>query len=277
MANLQKSLLEAIKTEIEINPTLSYINSVFIVPALHSDYLVDYWPEAPFCLIYPSPGSTFTPDSMPDLCEDAVYTIGISYFEEFWGANVGVIGNGNGTKGVAEVEADLQGVLNRKTFSIAGLYAGLFQSAAYNPVGFTRIEEQSISQVHCSLQYLYSDYQHYSSLTEFFYIMTPSSDTACIAGTTIQITHGIQRLYGTGGVTMTATPTLSAGVDGQIIILQGTNDSDLVTVQDSGNLSGSGLRLQHGRNYILGRNDILMLMYDVGEVAWIELNRSDNY
>ncbi len=158
MANLQKSLLEAIKTEIEVSSILSYVNSAFIVPALHSDYLVDYWPEAPFCLIYPL-GSTFTPVSMPDLCEDAVYNIGVSYFEEYWGANAGMIGDGGSMKGVAEVEADLQTVLNRNTLSISGLFSGLLQSASYAPVGFTRIVDQSIAQVHCQLQYQYSDYE----------------------------------------------------------------------------------------------------------------------
>ncbi|MCP4357974.1 MAG: hypothetical protein GY796_08165 [Chloroflexi bacterium] len=76
---------------------------------------------------------------------------------------------------------------------------------------------------------------------------------------------------------MTALPTLSQGVDGQILILQGVDDSNLVTVQDSSNLTGSGLRLVNARDFTLGRNDTLMLCYDAGESAWIELSRSDNY
>ena len=276
MGNLQKSLLESIKTEIEINATLSYVNSAYIVPALHSDYLVDYFPEAPFCLIYPL-GSTFTPVSMPDLCEDAVYSVGISYFEEFWGANVGVVGNGNGMKGVAEVEADLQSVFNRNTFSIAGLFSGLFQSAAYNPVGFTRIEEQSISQVHCSLQYLYSDYSERSA-SVFEFIMTPSAQTACVAGTTIPKTYPIMRLYGgSGNVIMTATPNVSVGVDGELCIWEGCNDSALVTLQSDNNLPNSGFKLQHGRNMTLGNNDSLFTRYRADVAAWIEISRADCY
>ncbi len=275
--NLTKTLVEAIQTEITTNPTLSYVNSAFIVPALSGDYVYDFWPEAPFCLIYPAPGSTFTPISLPNACEDGLYRIGVSFFEEFWGRDTGVVGDSSTIKGVAEVESDLQEVFNRNTFSIAGLFSAKFTGASYSPVGFTRIADQSISQVHCALEYSHAQYSQARSLSEFWHVMTPSGDTAAVAGTTIEITHGIQRLYGTGGVTMTALPTLSQGVDGQVAVLQGTDDTNRVTVQDSSNLTGSGLRLVHARDFTLGRNDTLMLFYDAGESAWIELSRSDNY
>ena len=106
---------------------------------------------------------------------------------------------------------------------------------------------------------------------------TPSADTSVIAGTAITVTKGIQRVVGSGGaVTVTATPSIVDGVDGQIVILQGTNDTNLVTLQDESNLASSGLQLSGGVNFTLGLGDMLQLAYDAGDDKWYEVTRSDN-
>lgn len=119
-----------------------------------------------------------------------------------------------------------------------------------------------------------------SILTQSRGILPPSTDLTIAAGTTIPVTHQVMRLAGAGGpVTLTSTPNLqTSGIaDGQVEILQGTNDTDTVTVQDENNLPDSGLHLQNGRNMTLGKNDILELLFNATDGVWIELRRVDNY
>lgn len=109
-------------------------------------------------------------------------------------------------------------------------------------------------------------------------IWTPSgSDGTYVAGDTITINSGIQRVAGSGGdVVLTSTPNIAdAASDGTIVIIQGTNDSATLTLQDSSNLAGSGLELNSGLNFELGANDNITLIYDSGEDAWIEISRVD--
>lgn len=105
----------------------------------------------------------------------------------------------------------------------------------------------------------------------------PSADASMSAATALSVTDGIMRVVGNGGaVTMTATPNIADGADGQIVILQGTNDTNLVTFQDESSLANSGLQLSGGVNFTLGKGDTLQLMYDAGDDKWYELTRSDN-
>jgi len=100
----------------------------------------------------------------------------------------------------------------------------------------------------------------------------PSSDTSITAGGGITITKAIQRIVGAGGaVDITADPQIVDGSDGQIVIIQGTSDTNLVKLDD-----GTGLALSGGVSFTLGNNDIISLMYDSGESEWIELYRSNN-
>lgn len=108
-------------------------------------------------------------------------------------------------------------------------------------------------------------------------IYTPSADTAIVAGTGLTVTNGIMRIYGSGGpVTVTATPSIAPGIDGQVVYIQGTSDTNLVTFRDSDNLANTGLSLAGNVDFTLGINDTLTLMYDASELKWIEISRSDN-
>ncbi len=98
-----------------------------------------------------------------------------------------------------------------------------------------------------------------------------------IAADGITPTSRINRVQGSGGgVTITATPSISAGRDGDELILKGGSDSSTVTLQDESNLARSGLALGGGSNVVLGLGDTIHLFYDADDAKWYEIARSDN-
>lgn len=111
-------------------------------------------------------------------------------------------------------------------------------------------------------------------------VFTPSSTQSIVAAngiTAAMIVYGIVRIQGSGGaVTVSATPSVAAGSDGQIIILQGDSDANTVTLNDEATTAGSKLQLNAGANCTLGKGDILMLTYDSGDGYWYEICRSNN-
>lgn len=76
--------------------------------------------------------------------------------------------------------------------------------------------------------------------------------------------------------TLTSTPNVEAGTDGQIMIIMGNDASNTVTLQDERNLASSGLRLAGGVDFTLGQYDTITLEYDGSASLWIELGRSNN-
>jgi len=109
---------------------------------------------------------------------------------------------------------------------------------------------------------------------------TPSATQTIVAGTGITTAmldaNAIIRIDGTGGVTITATPNIADGIDGQIVTFQGTDDVNTVTFQSVSSLANSGLWLAGGANFTLGQGDILQLTYDAGDDLWYEITRSNN-
>ncbi|NIT56082.1 MAG: hypothetical protein GWN00_07540 [Aliifodinibius sp.] len=108
-------------------------------------------------------------------------------------------------------------------------------------------------------------------------IHTPSSTQDIVAGTgiTAAMLKRITRIQGSGGaVTITATPNIAAGTEGQILILTGESDANTVTLQDESTLAGSNLQLSGGNDFTMGQYDTIELMY-VGSV-WREISRSNN-
>ena len=99
-------------------------------------------------------------------------------------------------------------------------------------------------------------------------IYTPSSDTAITAAGGITVANTIVRVYGNGGaIDITANPQIAAGTDGQIAIIQGTHDTNTVTLDD-----GTGLALS--AQCVLAAQDSITLMYDSGDSEWIEISRT---
>ena len=106
---------------------------------------------------------------------------------------------------------------------------------------------------------------------------TPSAVASVVAGTGITVTRGIMQVAGSGGaVIVTATPSITDGADGQIVIIIGTSDANTVTLQDELTLPGSGLKLAAGASIVLGLYDTMQLVYNVSLDKWMEISRSNN-
>ena len=104
-----------------------------------------------------------------------------------------------------------------------------------------------------------------------------------VATTTLSVAHSvtttgrIMRLQGDGGATtITSTPSIQAGFDGQIVTFVGVSDTNTITFQDNANLAASGLRLSADTNFTLGLSDQITLIYDNVAQVWLEQNRSGN-
>jgi hypothetical protein len=106
------------------------------------------------------------------------------------------------------------------------------------------------------------------------FAMVPNSTQLITAGTGITADESYVRIAGNAGaVTITANPqitTTAAVQDGQFLILKGTNDTNTVTI-----VAGNGVTLEGGVDFTMGDNDILQLIYDAVDGAWIEVTRSD--
>lgn len=76
---------------------------------------------------------------------------------------------------------------------------------------------------------------------------------------------------GSGTTDISANPQIAAGSNGQMIILIGTNDSNLVKFDN-----GNGLQLSAATSFTLGIGDILQLVYVESLSKWVEISRTDN-
>lgn len=114
-------------------------------------------------------------------------------------------------------------------------------------------------------------------LPKFFLLMTDVKDIVAATGITADMLYGIIRVQGSGGpITITATPNIADGINGQIIIIVGQSDVNTLTLQDEGTLPNSGLVLNGNSNMTLGQYDTIQLMYDSTADKWIEISRSSN-
>lgn len=107
-------------------------------------------------------------------------------------------------------------------------------------------------------------------------ILTPSSLQSLAAGTALTLNAGKIRVEGSGGaVTCTATPSIADGTDGQIVYILGTSDVNTWTIQDQGGLGSSNIELGAATR-VLGKGDILCLMFDTTDSVWYEVSVSNN-
>jgi len=106
---------------------------------------------------------------------------------------------------------------------------------------------------------------------------TPSATQNITAAGGITVTNGIMRVQGNAApITVTATPNIVDGFDGQIVIIQGDNSTNTLELQDQANLANSGLELSGNINFTLEKGSTLQLIYDGGDDLWYEISRSDN-
>ena len=102
---------------------------------------------------------------------------------------------------------------------------------------------------------------------------TPSADQARLSDSTITVGSTIVRVAGSGGAVILDTdPAIADGAtDGQMLILQGTSDTNTVQIADAVNTALAG-----GGAFVLGKGDTLTLIWDSGDSLWYETARSDN-
>ena len=101
---------------------------------------------------------------------------------------------------------------------------------------------------------------------------TPSTLQSLFAGTTIAPNAPKIRVVGNGApILMGSTPTITPGTaDGQLLIVQGTNNANTVELQDDATLLGSQLHLG-ATSRVLGKGDSLLLSWDATDALWNEL------
>jgi hypothetical protein len=102
--------------------------------------------------------------------------------------------------------------------------------------------------------------------------VTPSAVTNITAVGGVTVTSGVMRIQGSGGaVNITADPQISAGTDGEILILIGQSNVNTVRFDD-----GAGMQIAGGTSFTMGLYDTLQLVYDAGTGFWVEVGRSNN-
>ena len=105
--------------------------------------------------------------------------------------------------------------------------------------------------------------------------MTPDGTQTLAAGDAVAIVNRYAPVAGNGGaVTLTSTPSITAGTAGQEICLIGTSDANTLQIDDESTLAGTTLELAGDVSMILGLHDTICLVYYNSH--WIELSRSDN-
>lgn len=104
-----------------------------------------------------------------------------------------------------------------------------------------------------------------------------SPSTLVVATDTLSRGYDILRIYAASAITMTSTPTIYAGTDGQKLTIQGMNDTGTVKLQDHRNNAGSTLHMAGARDFTLGLNDSIDFRYNLSQALWIEERRADVY
>lgn len=75
--------------------------------------------------------------------------------------------------------------------------------------------------------------------------------------------------------TLTSTPTIADGQNGQVLTVMNVDTADTITIQDQGTLAGSNLRLV-GVSCALAPRESITLVYSSVVGDWVEINRSGN-
>jgi hypothetical protein len=103
----------------------------------------------------------------------------------------------------------------------------------------------------------------------------PSDVQSLLAADDITVTHRIMLVVGNGGaVSLTSTPSIADAVDGMIVTIEGTDDTNTVTLQDYRNLAGTGLLMDSQVDVTLGNNDSIEFRYKASDEKWVERGRA---
>jgi len=104
----------------------------------------------------------------------------------------------------------------------------------------------------------------------------PTTNQILTAASTITVDAEVVQISGsTAGTTIvTSTPTIPDGKDGEFVIIVGTSNTNLVTLQDESALAGSNLKFESGANLTsFGLGDSVKFMFHAATGAWIEQYR----
>jgi hypothetical protein len=106
-------------------------------------------------------------------------------------------------------------------------------------------------------------------------VLTPTVATLAAAGSTIGHLASVMRLNNTSGgaLTLTSTPTMTDGVEGEVVTLFNASANNVV-IQDQGTLAGSNLRLS-AATITLGTRDSITLMYSSTVGDWIQIGQTN--
>lgn len=97
--------------------------------------------------------------------------------------------------------------------------------------------------------------------------------TDIVAATGITRTEYYMLIQGSGGaVDITADPQIAAGIDEQLLALEGNSDTLTVKLDD-----GTGLQLREGKSITLKKGTVISFVYNSDSSVWTETSRSDFY
>lgn len=101
----------------------------------------------------------------------------------------------------------------------------------------------------------------------------PSKDTEVIATDGIKLLSSKMRIKSnTGGaISITADPQISAGYDGELLDIEGLDNTATVQLNN-----GNGVVLTAGAAFTFGNNDAMILRFNKVKNLWIERSRTDN-
>lgn len=106
---------------------------------------------------------------------------------------------------------------------------------------------------------------------------TAGATQSLLAATAINPVGLKIKVVGNGGaVVLVATPTITApATDGQLLLIQGTDGTNTVTLQDEASLAGTGLELG-AASRVLGLGDTILLTWDSSTSKFYEIAFSNN-
>jgi len=106
------------------------------------------------------------------------------------------------------------------------------------------------------------------------YVATPSAAQTLLAATTILANAEDIQITAAAARTMTSTPTIADGADGQIVTIINVGATYAITLQDQGTLAGSNLRLS-AATIALGPRDSIVLKYNATIGDWVQIGQTN--
>jgi hypothetical protein len=99
--------------------------------------------------------------------------------------------------------------------------------------------------------------------------LTPSGGLTLTAPSAVTVAYSIVQINAASNITLTSTPTIAAGTDGQVILLYNYG-SNTITLQDQSQLGGSNLRLT-AATLAIGPKQSIWLFYSTAAGAWVQV------